>query len=70
MTSRVDLNLSSTDWWNLKRSQSTSGVLSGVKGIAIISFGRILYCMVVRLSRPKEWTIGLSLIIGHVSYWK
>ena len=24
--SGVDLNLSSTDWWNLKRSQSTSGV--------------------------------------------
>ena len=39
--------------------------ISGVKGIAIVSFGRILYCMVVRLSQPKEWTIGLSLIIGH-----
>ena len=23
--------------------------------------------MVLRLSWPKEWTVGLSLIIGHVS---
>ena len=34
------------------------------------SLGRILYCMVARLLWLKEWMIGRSLIIGHVSYWK
>ena len=32
-------------------------MLSGVKGIAIVSFGRILYCMVLRLLGVDDWTI-------------
>ena len=36
--------------WLLSCARDSNSLLSGVKGIAIVSFERILYCMVLRLS--------------------